>query len=102
MSSYLDKYRDCEVEIHYLTDGSSLRDRGHLADFGDGWIELHKSGNCGETFLIPTSAVRLIKLLDAPQDEGNRLLRAVTETPVEAAKREQASDETRLSGETHR
>jgi hypothetical protein len=78
MSSWLEKFRDCEVEVYYLTDTAGLRDKGRLVDFGDGWLELDKGG---DTFLVPTTAIRLTKVLSPPATDGNRLLRAVREIP---------------------
>jgi hypothetical protein len=72
MADWLEKYRDCEVEIVYLTD-SSFKDRGRLVDFGDGWVELLKQPV--ETFLVPTTGIRIIKVLGLPPDESGRLLR---------------------------
>jgi hypothetical protein len=81
VSTWLDKYRECEVEVLYLTDNNVYRDRGRLADFDDRWIELRKTGN--ETFLIPITAVRLMKLLNPPETMENLLLRPVETPPAD-------------------
>lgn len=81
MSHWLDKYRDCEVEVFYLTD-SNFRDRGTLADYGDGWIELNKAG--ADPFLIPTTAIRLVRPVAPPAVQRTRLLR-----PAKAPKEQQ-------------
>lgn len=73
MANSLEKYRDYEIEVQYLTDNNIYKDRGRLADFGQGWIELDKSG--AETFLIPTTAIRLVKVLQPPPKVESRLLR---------------------------
>jgi hypothetical protein len=78
MSHWLEKYREYEVEVFYLTD-SGFRDRGTLTDFGDNWVELTRSGGQGETFLIPVSSIRMARLIRPPGD-SNKLLRPV-ETP---------------------
>ena len=75
MASWLEKYREYEVEVFYLTD-SGFRDRGTITDFGDGWVELFKRGGSGETFLIPVSGIRMIRIVNPPTDE-ERLLRPV-------------------------
>jgi hypothetical protein len=85
MAHWLDKYRDCEVEIVYLTD-SNFKDRGRLIDFGDGWVELRKQPI--ETFLVPTTGIRLIKVLGLPPDESSRLLR-----PAQLPQEEQGVEE---------
>jgi hypothetical protein len=59
----------------YLTDNNMYKDRGHLTDFGDQWIELQKGPHVGELFLIPITAVRLLKVVAAPARDGTRLLR---------------------------
>jgi hypothetical protein len=72
MEHWLDRYRGCDVEIVYLTD-TVFKDRGHLSDFGDGWIELHRPTN--DTFLVPTTAIRLVKVLGPPAEPASLLLR---------------------------
>jgi hypothetical protein len=75
MSRWLEKYREYEVEVFYLTD-SGFRDRGTLVDFGDEWLELHKRAGNGETFLIPITGVRMIRVVHAPTDD-EKLLRPI-------------------------
>lgn len=77
MSGWLDKYREYEVEVFYLTD-SGFRDRGTIVDFGDDWIEIHKRAGSGETFLIPVTGIRMIRIVHPPTDD-ERLLRPVDE-----------------------
>lgn len=72
MAHWLEKYRDFEIEVFYLTD-SGFRDRGRLIDLGDNWIELYKNNN--ETLLIPVSSIRMAKVLVVPSHKQNRLLR---------------------------
>ena len=96
--SWLDRYRDVEVEIHYLTDNNAYKDRGKLVDFGEGWLELLKPnvGERGETFAIPVSSVRIMKILTTPNPvpEDQRLLRPVdlVEEP-ESVERKRLGDE---------
>lgn len=79
---WLEKFRDYEVEVLYLTDNNVYKDRGRLHDFGDGWIELHKGGGVAEQFLIPTTAIRLLKILSpATEKIENRLLRPAETVP---------------------
>ena len=81
MTDWLERYRDAEVEIHYLTDNNAYKDRGKLVDFGNGWIELFKvtAGDKGETFAIPVTSIRIMKVLSPgrQQSEDGHLLRPV-------------------------
>ena len=81
MTDWLERYRDSEVEIHYLTDNNAYKDRGKLVDFGQGWVELFKPnvGDRGETFAIPVSSIRIMKILTAsrPLNDDSHLLRPV-------------------------
>ncbi len=97
MAAFLEKYRHCEVEVIYLTDGTTYRDRGHLLDFDDGWIELDKGGAYGELFLIPRTAIRLIKVISPPEKVETRLLRpsAPPESELQHTRAEAQSKETR-------
>jgi hypothetical protein len=90
MANWLERFRDSEVEIHYLTDNNAYKDRGRLVDYGDGWLELFKPevGERGETFAIPTTSVRIMKILKpsaAPRPPEERLLRPV-DTPTELSR----------------
>jgi hypothetical protein len=83
MSDWLERFRHCEVEILYLTDNSTFKDRGKLRDFDSQWIELETSGR-RESFLIPISSIRLMKVLSPPDKVENLLLRPVdSPTPQE-------------------
>lgn len=77
MVLWLEKYRDCEVEIHYITDNSMFTDKGRLTDFGDNWLELVKNASKrgAETLLIPITAIRIVKIVGAPERDEIRLLR---------------------------
>ena len=76
MTNWLERFRESEVEIHYLTDNNAYKDRGRLVDYGDGWLELFKQAT-GETFVIPTTSVRIMKVLAKTEPVENRLLRPV-------------------------
>lgn len=58
------------VTIHYLTTYS---DTGTLSYLDSYWVELIKAN--GERLLIPTNAIRVIKLQEAVNKEQNTLLR---------------------------
>jgi len=81
LANWIDKYLRHEVEVLYLTDSATYRDRGQLTDAGDGWLEIAKP--TGETFVVPTTAVRLIKIIAPPDPEATRLLRPAAERPHE-------------------
>jgi hypothetical protein len=83
VASWLDKYRGFEVEIQYLTDNNMYKDRGRLQDFGDTWLELHKGRGPDEVFIIPTTAVRLMKVIQPPAQAGSSTLLRPVEAPVE-------------------
>ncbi|HSV72741.1 MAG TPA: hypothetical protein VLH79_03165 [Chthonomonadales bacterium] len=85
MASLIDKYLRHEVEVLYLTDTATYRDRGQLTDAGDGWLELTKPS--GETFAVPMTAVRLLKVIGTPNPEATRLLRPATDRQDEQEQR---------------
>ena len=78
MAMSIEKYRGFEVEILYLVDNNMYRDRGYLTDVSDQWLELQKGApgpGIGELLVIPSTAVRLMKIITPPTREGSRLLR---------------------------
>ncbi len=77
MTDWLEKYRGYEIEIHYLTDNSLYSDRGHLTDFSSRWVEITKnrSRRNEEILVVPHSAIRIIKILTAPERSAHSLLR---------------------------
>jgi hypothetical protein len=86
MNDWLKRYRDCEVEILYLTDNNAYKDRGRLADMDAGWVELEKSG--GEIFLVPCTSIRILKILSPPDKAENLLLRPAGKPEIGAEKDE--------------
>lgn len=79
MDPFLPKtYLQWEVEVHYLTDNSVYTDKGILTAATPEWLELRKvTKKSSETFLIPTTAVRIVKVLTPPENGGSSLLRPV-------------------------
>jgi hypothetical protein len=71
--SIIERYTNCEVEIIYLTDSNVYRDRGILSEFDGEWLVLIKPTH--EEFLIPVTAVRIVKVLAPPKDQDSILLR---------------------------
>lgn len=76
MDDILARYRDCEVDIHYLTK-DMFSDRGVLTDSGERWLQLTKNpgGRNAETLLVPVSAVRIVKIIARADAEQDVLLR---------------------------
>jgi hypothetical protein len=81
----------CTVEVIYLSQ-SGYKDKGVLVGAGDGWLELSRPD--GELFLIPTTAVRLLKVVErANLTAEQTLLR-----PAAAAEEPEAQDGRPISG----
>lgn len=74
----MDRHLGWEVQVRYLLDGAGYVDQGQLVAHSDGWIEVLKKG--GETLLIPTTAIRIVKLILAPGTDSMRLLRPSDES----------------------
>lgn len=73
MDGFLARYVGYDIEVLYLTDNNTFRDRGRLSGFGDGWIELIKDE---ALFLVPTTAIRLLKVISSSQEPAQILLRS--------------------------
>ena len=84
-NSILDRYTNFEVEVLYLTDSGQYRDKGKLAEFDGKWIVLEKPAN--ELFLIPVSAVRIVKVLGASKEKESLLLRPAEPEPEHLQKK---------------
>ncbi|MEP6757406.1 MAG: hypothetical protein ABJA67_18030 [Chthonomonadales bacterium] len=68
---WLRKLLGQEIEVHYLNQG--FKDKGHLTQIDDNWIEIYTG--TGEHLLIPSCAVRLVKVLAKKDAPENKLLR---------------------------
>lgn len=77
MTDWLERYREYEIEIHYLTDNSMYTDRGHFTDFSRRWVEItmNRSRRNEEILVVPHSAIRIFKILTAPERSAHTLLR---------------------------
>lgn len=75
---YISRYHNARVTVYYLGQ-TTYNDTGVVTYLGEQWIELKKAND--ECLLIPVSAIRLIKVLDAlePAGEAGLLLRATDE-----------------------
>jgi hypothetical protein len=80
MTDWLEKYREYEIEIQYLTDNAMYSDRGFLTDFSSQWVEITKnrSKRNQEILVVPVYAIRIIKILSPPENQANHLLRPAT------------------------
>ena len=74
-SRLIERYTTCEVEVLYLTDSGQYRDKGTLTEFDGEWLALEKPTN--ELFLVPVSAIRIVKVLGGKKDPETVLLRPV-------------------------
>lgn len=69
-TEYFSQYIGSKVIVHYP---SAYTDNGTLEYISPFWVELIKEG--GERLLIPTAAIRLIKLIDSiPQNKESKTL----------------------------
>ncbi len=76
MDPFLERFRNSEVEVLYRTDNAMYTDRGRLVDATASWLELAKGAKGrSETFLIPVSAIRIMKVVGPPDEPAARLLR---------------------------
>ena len=62
-----------EVELFYLSQG--FKDRGVVQRIGDFWVEIQNA--TGEILVVPSSAVRLIKVISKKHAPESNLLRPV-------------------------
>ncbi len=60
--SWLDTFRGQHVTVITAVGENERSDTGTLLRMGDGWLQLVKDN--GEVILVPSSAVRLVKLLN--------------------------------------
>ena len=75
--SIIERYLNCEVEVHYKTDNSQFRDRGTILECDGAWFVLQKPAS--EILLVPIDAVRIIKPLGPAKGQNSVLLRPAPE-----------------------
>ena len=63
--NWLDSFKGQRVTIITLQGSEERTDPGTLVRISDGWVQLVKDN--GEMILVPTTAIRIIKLLDMTQ-----------------------------------
>ena len=69
--NWIETFVGAEVELHYFSQ--NFKDRGELAHVDENWIEMYTA--LGEHLLIPTTAVRIIKLIGKKNTPEKTLLR---------------------------
>lgn len=65
VGNWLDSFTGQRVTIITLLGSEERTDPGTLVRLSDGWAQLVKDN--GEMILVPTTAIRIIKLLDMTQ-----------------------------------
>jgi len=63
--NWLDAFRGQHITVLTLTGSEERNDTGTLLRIGAGWLQLVKDN--GEMILIPSTAIRIVKLLDMTQ-----------------------------------
>jgi hypothetical protein len=83
---YLLRYLSAQVTIYYHPAGGGVSDTGRISYINNFWLELTKDN--GDVLLMPTSAIRLIKVLQLNKLSGEAgiLLRAAEPLPEEQRK----------------
>ncbi len=78
--SRLEQYLNARVMVYYNSQ-SSYTDSGRVTYLDPSWLELTKEN--GERLLIPTAAVRIVKMLDPirQKDDAGTLLRPLDGPP---------------------
>jgi len=61
-TNWLDAFRGQHITAVTLAGGEEKSDTGTLLRVADGWLQLVKDN--GEMILIPSTAIRIVKLLD--------------------------------------
>ena len=88
--SRLQQYLNARVMVYYNSQ-SSYTDSGRVTYLDPSWMEVTKEN--GERLLIPTTAVRLVKMLDPirQMDAAGTLLRAADGPPPNRAMEEKVT-----------
>lgn len=78
-ASWLDEFKGQRVTVITLQGSEERTDPGTLLRISDGWVQLVKDN--GEMILAPTTAIRIIKLLDMIQTTP--ALPITNQTPID-------------------
>ena len=79
--NWLDSFIGQRVTIITLQGSEERTDPGALLRIADGWVQLVKDN--GEMILVPTTAIRIIKLLDMTQTTPVLALPMTNQTPID-------------------
>jgi len=79
--NWLDSFIGQRVTIITLQGSEERTDPGALLRIADGWVQLVKDN--GEMILVPTTAIRIIKLLDMTQTTPGLALPMTNQTPID-------------------
>src|SRR5436190_10308734 len=64
-TTWLDSFRGQHVTVLTTAGSDERSDTGTLVQIGSGWLQLAKDN--GEMILVPSTAIRIVKLLDMTQ-----------------------------------
>lgn len=79
--TWLERFEGQRVTVITLQGSEERTDPGALVRIADGWVQLVKDN--GEMILIPTTAIRIIKLLDMTQAIPGLPLPITNQTPID-------------------
>jgi len=78
---WLDSFQGQRVTIITMQGTEERTDPGELLRIADGWVQLIKDN--GEMILVPTTAIRIIKLLDMTQTTPGLPVPIINQTPID-------------------
>lgn len=79
--NWLDSFQGQRVTVITMLGSEERTDPGALLRISDGWVQLVKDN--GEMILVPTTAIRIIKLLDMTQTTPGLPLPITNQTPID-------------------
>ena len=78
---WLDSFNGQRVTVITMQGTEERTDPGELLRIADGWVQLIKDN--GEMILVPTTAIRIIKLLDMTQTTPGLPVPIINQTPID-------------------
>ncbi|MCW3094740.1 MAG: hypothetical protein JWL77_358 [Chthonomonadaceae bacterium] len=79
--NWLEKFNGQRVTVITLQGSEERTDPGELIRIAGGWVQLVKDN--GEMILVPTTAIRIIKLLDMTQTTPGLPAPIINQTPID-------------------
>jgi len=79
--NWLESFTGQRVTVITLQGSEERTDPGELLRIADGWVQLVKDN--GEMILVPTTAIRIIKLLDMLQTTQGLPAPITNQTPID-------------------